>query len=301
MCILTSKKEEDMQQYELKFLECLELRGVSERTKFDYFRRIKPLEKYFSQDPTTLSIQQIREYFLYLIRVKKLGAATLKSIYFSIRFFYIHVTGFKKEDFNFFKPKIEFKLPVVLNRKEVKKIISNVRIYDYRILLTFAYQCGLRVSEAVKIKIADIDGELKIVTVRNSKGNKDRAVPLPEKLYFQLREYWKIHRNTSLLFPKMKSRSKEFDRKNTAEYISIRTAQQVMNLTVKDAGILKKATFHTLRHSYATHLLEAGVNIKIIQQLLGHTSLRSVIVYLHLTNTSKQRSVEIINDLMEDF
>lgn len=290
-----------MQSYELKFLECLELRGVSKRTKFDYFRRIKPLERYYSKDPTTLSIQQIREYFLYLIRVKKLGAATLKSTYFSIRFFYVHVTGFKKEDFNFFKPKIEFKLPVVLNRPEVKKIISYVNIYDYKMLLTLAYQCGLRVSEAVKIKIADIDGELRNVTVRNSKGNKDRAVPLPENLYFQLREYWKIHRNKLLLFPKRKSKLKEFNRKNTTDHISIRTAQKVMHLAVKESGISKKATFHTLRHSYATHLLEAGVNIITIQQFLGHSNLRSTIIYLHLTNASEKRSVEILNKLMEDF
>ncbi|NQV19375.1 MAG: tyrosine-type recombinase/integrase [Armatimonadetes bacterium] len=164
-----------------------------------------------------------------------------------------------------------------------------------------AYQCGLRVSEAVKIKIADIDGELKTITIRNSKGNKDRAIPLPANLYFQLREYWKTHRNIRLLFPKRKSKSKKFDRKNTTEHIPIRTAQQVMNLATKDAGILKKATFHTLRHSYATHLLEAGLNIKTIQQFLGHSNLRSTIIYLHLTNASEKRSVEILNELMEDF
>lgn len=293
-------KEANMQKYERKFLECLDLRGVSERTKVDYFRRIKPLEKYYSKDPTTLSIQQIREYFLHLIRVKKLSPATLKSSFFSIRFFYIHTVGLKKENFNFYKPKIEFKLPVVLNREEVKKIISMVRIYDYWILLTLAYQCGLRVSEVVSIKIADIDGELKTITIRNSKGNKDRTVPLPEKLYFQLREYWKTHRNRSLLFPLKHSNTKNFDRENTTKHIPIRTAQKVMSLTRKDAGILKKATFHTLRHSYATHLLEAGVNIKIIQHLLGHNSLRSTMIYLHLTNASQQKSVEIINGLMKD-
>ena len=290
-----------MQQYELKFLECLDLRGVSDRTKSDYFRRIKPLEKYYSKDPTTLSIQQIREYFLYLIRVKKLSPATLKSTFFSIRFFYIHTVGLKKEDFNFYKPKIEFKLPVVLNRQEVKKIISRVRIYDYRILLTLAYQCGLRVSEVVNIKIADIDGELKTITIRNSKGNKDRTVPLPEKMYLQLREYWKTHQNQNILFPKKRSNSINFDRKTTEDHISTRTAQKVMNLTRTEAGILKKATFHTLRHSYATHLLEAGVNFKIIQHILGHNSLRSTMIYLHLTNVSQQKSVEIINGLMKDF
>lgn len=290
-----------MQPYEQKYLECLELRGVSERTRTDYFRRIKPLERHFSQDPTTLSIQQIREYFLYLIRVKKLGAATLKSIYFSIRFFYVHAVGFKKEDFNFFKPRIEFKLPVVLNKNEVRKIISFVNIYDYKMLLTLAYQCGLRVSEVVKIRIADIDGELKTITIRNSKGNRDRAVPLPENLYLQLKAYWKTHCNKLLLFPKRKSKLKEFSREDTTDHISIRTAQKVMHMAIKEAGISKKATFHTLRHSYATHLLEAGVNIITIQQFLGHSNLRSTILYLHLTNASEKKSVEILNKLMEHF
>lgn len=277
-----------MEQYEKQFLECLDLRSVSQRTKQDYFRRLKPLAHYYSQDPTTLSIQQVKEYFLYLIRVKKLSAKSLKLAYYSIRFFYIHVVGIDSRDFSFYKPRIEHKLPVTLNRSEVRQILSQVQVEDYKMILNVTYQCGLRISEAVSIQIADIDQ--KTLIIRNAKGNKDRVVPLPDLLYQQLRCYWKSHGNRILLFPKRLSRERSFDRRTTTRHIPIRTVQIAM----------KKATCHTLRHSYATHLLEAGVNILNIQHFLGHSSLRSTMIYLHLTHASRERAITILNDVMRN-
>lgn len=287
-----------MEHYEEKFLECLDLRNVSERTKKDYFRRIQPLSRYYAQDPTTLSLQQVKDYFLYLIRVKKLSPKSLKLIYYSIRFFYVHVVGIESGEFNFFKPKIEHKLPVILTRSEVRKILSQVKVEDYQMILRVIYQCGLRVSEAVGIRIADIDS--KTLTIRNAKGNKDRVVPLPEHLYHDLRKYWKTHENKTLLFPKRKAKTKAFDRSVTTENIPIRSVQVTMKLAVQEAGIMKRATSHTLRHSYATHLLEAGVNILNIQQFLGHSTLRSTMIYLHLTTVSRERAVKILNTIMKD-
>ena len=287
-----------MEQYEKQFLECLDLRSVSQRTKQDYFRRLKPLAHYYSQDPTTLSIQQIKEYFLYLIRVKKLSAKSLKLAYYSIRFFYIHVVGIDSRDFSFYKPKIEQKLPITLNRSEVKQILSQVKVEDYKMILNVTYQCGLRISEAVSIRIADIDQ--KTLTIRNSKGNKDRVVPLPDLLYQQLQCYWKSHGNRILLFPKRLSRERSFDRRTTTQHIPIRTVQIAMKQAVQSAKVVKKATCHTLRHSYATHLLEAGVNILNIQHFLGHSSLRSTMIYLHLTNASRERAITILNDVMRN-
>ncbi len=287
-----------MEQYEKQFLECLDLRSVSQRTKHDYFRRIKPLAHYYSQDPSTLSIQQIKDYFLYLIRVKKLSAKSLKLAYYSIRFFYIHVVGIDGRDFSFYKPKIEHKLPVTLNRSEVKQILSQIRVEDYKVILNVTYQCGLRISEAVSIRIADIDR--KTLTMRNAKGNKDRVVPLPALLYDQLRSYWKTHCNRTLLFPKRLSRERSFDRRTTTQHIPIRTVQIAMKRAVEAAKIVKKATCHTLRHSYATHLLEAGVNILNIQHFLGHSSLRSTMIYLHLTTVSRERAITILNDIMNN-
>ena len=287
-----------MELYQKRFLECLDLRSVSERTKKDYFRLVKPLALYYSQDPTFLSIQQVKDYFLYLIRVKKLSPKSLKMAYYSIRFFYVHVVGLDSQKFNFFKPKIEHKLPIILNRKEVKKILAKVRVEDYKMILNVAYKCGLRITEAVSIKVTDI--EQRTITIRNAKGNKDRVVPLPEQLYFQLRQYWKSHGNRIMLFPKKRSRDCSFERRTTEQHIPIRTVQKAMKQAVHEAGVMKKATCHTLRHSYATHLLEAGINILNIQQFLGHSSLRSTVIYLHLTHVSRERAVSILNKIMKD-
>ena len=287
-----------MEQYEKLFLECLDLQSVSQRTKYDYFRRLKPLAHYYSQDPGTLSIQQVKDYFLYLIRVKQLSPKSLKLAYYSIRFFYIHVVGIDSRDFSFYKPKIEHKLPVILNRSEVKQILSQIKVEDYKMILNVTYQCGLRISEAVGIQIADI--EQKTITIRSAKGNKDRVVPLPDLLYQQLQYYWKSHCNRTLLFPKRLSKEHSFSRQTTTHHIPIRSVQIAMKKAVHSAKVVKKATCHTLRHSYATHLLEAGVNILNIQHFLGHSSLRSTMIYLHLTTASRERAITILNDIMSN-
>lgn len=173
-----------------------------------------------------------------------------------------------------------------------------MKVKDYKMILKVTYKCGLRISEAVSIKVADIDQ--KTLTIRNAKGNKDRTVPLPNELLYQLREYWKSHGNRTLIFPKLKSRESPFERRTTDQHIPIRTVQIVMKRAVEEAGVVKKATCHTLRHSYASHLLEAGINILNIQQFLGHSSLRSTMIYLHLTNVSRERAVTILNEIMKD-
>ena len=285
-----------MEHYEQQFLECLALRGVSKRTKQSYVKKIRPLARYFNRSPETLSLEDLRKYFLYLINVKEYGYATLKSNLYSIRFFYVHILNFKKEDFNFFRLKREQKLPVVLTRDEVQKILSQISILDYKICLSLIYACGLRIRETITIKPADIDGERRMLHIRNGKGNRERTVPIPDKMYLMLREYWKTHRNRELLFPIRRTK----DRRTINRSISARTLQDVMCLAVKKSGVVKKATCHTFRHSYATHLLEAGVNIRVIQRYLGHTHLTSTVIYLHLTNKTEEKSVELINELMSD-
>ena len=287
-----------MESYEVRFLECLDLRGVSRETKYNYIRPVTSLASYYGQDPGTLSIEQVRTYFVYLHNVKHYSPQSLKSAYYGIRFFYIHVIGFRQEDFTFFKAKIEHKLPVILTREEVRMIISRIHSYDYRLLLNLTYQCGLRISEAVRIKIADINRELMTITVRQSKGNKDRSIPLPEKLYQELREYWKTHQNRQLLFPSRSTRQADFNRMTTLNPISVQTLRSALKSALKETRIPKHVTCHTLRHSYATHLLEAGVSIIIIKDLLGHESLRATMVYVHLTNVSREQSCKIINELM---
>jgi site-specific recombinase XerD len=188
------------------------------------------------------------------------------------------------------------RLPVILTKREVRKILSMVRVVDYKVCFELMYSCGLRIGEAVKIAPADIDGERKILHVKNGKGRKDRAVPIPDNIYEKLRQYWLIHKNRDLLFPTRGSS----DRESCEISIKRRVLQVAFKKALQESGVIRKATPHTLRHSYATHLLEAGVNIRVIQKFLGHRSLRATIVYIHLTGTTELRSVNLLNDLMSD-
>lgn len=285
-----------MLQFEKELQEEAQLRSLSKVTIDTYKYRVKGLYLHYNREPCELSLHDIREYFLYLINVKKIGAESLRNRYYSIRFYFVYCRGFSKDDFNFMKVKRPEKLPIILTRKEVRKILSNIKITDYRICLELMYACGLRIGEAIKITPADIDGERRILHVRNGKGNKDRAVPIPDSIYKKLREYWLTHKNRKVLFPGRFSS----DRKYTNTYFKRRVLQIVFKKALAESGILRKATPHTLRHSYATHLLEAGVNIRVIQKYLGHRSLRATIVYIHLTNTAEKRCVELLNKLMSD-
>jgi integrase/recombinase XerD len=201
--------------------------------------------------------------------------------------------GWEKEKFSFYKPKKEYKLPVVLNKEEVRKILSLIKIFDYYVCLLLIYSCGLRLKEAINIHIGDIDGNRKILHLKTTKGNKDRCVPIPDKVLILLRKLWLTHRNPALLFP-----ARRCNREQTTKTLSVRSLQHTMLAAKKAANINKKASIHTLRHSYATHLLEDGVNIRIIQGLLGHKSIKSTMIYTHLTNISEEMAVKKINELI---
>ena len=285
-----------MHQFEQEYRDEAQLRSHSKVTISTYLNRIKGLYDYYEREPAELTITDIRKYFLYLINVKKIGVESLRNSYYGIRFYYIYCRGFSKDDFKFMKVKRPERLPVILTKREVRKILSMVRVVDYKVCFELMYSCGLRIGEAVKITPADIDGDRKILHVKNGKGRKDRAVPIPDNIYEKLRQYWLIHKNRDLLFPTRGSS----DRESCEISIKRRVLQVAFKKALQESGVIRKATPHTLRHSYATHLLEAGVNIRVIQKFLGHRSLRATIVYIHLTGTTEQRSVNLLNDLMSD-
>ena len=238
---------------------------------------------------------------MYLINVKKIGRESLRNSFYGVRFYFVYCLKFNKEDFWFINVRRHQKIPTILSQKEVRDILAKVRVLDYRICLKLIYACGLRIGEAVKIKIEDVDGDRKILTVRSGKGNKDRAVPIPENMLLILREYWKTHHNKIFLFPKRKSKNKlDFDRSKTDLHIPLRTVQNAMRLALLETNITKRATPHTLRHSYATHLLEAGINLRALQSYLGHKSLRATQIYIHLTKNSEIQSYKILNKIMDD-
>lgn len=285
-----------MHQFEQELRAEAQLRSHSVVTIKTYIGRVKGLYNYYQREPAELSITDIRNYFLYLINVKKIGAEALRNSYYGIRFYYVHCRGVPKEEFKFMKVKRPFRLPVILTKTEVRRILSHITVYDYRICLELIYACGLRIGEAIKISPSDIDGDRLLLHIKNGKGNKDRAIPLPISVYNKLKVYWKTHRNRKILFPGLR----KSDRLTTNNTITRRVLQVAFKKAMHEAGIVKEATPHTLRHSYATHLLEAGVNIRVIQKFLGHRSLRATIVYIHLTSTTEQKSVELLNSLMSD-
>lgn len=191
----------------------------------------------------------------------------------------------------------EHKLPVVLSQQEVKRVLSSIRIFRHRACLTTIYSCGLRLSEATHIQVGDIDSHHMLLHVKHGKGGKDRFVPLPQKTLLMLREFWKTHRNKTWLFP---APGRSGTHMATAtEPLPRSSVQIVFKAAVRECGILKRVSVHTLRHSYATHLLEKGVNLRLIQEYLGHKSPKTTAIYTHLTSKVKDAGFKAINELTD--
>jgi site-specific recombinase XerD len=189
----------------------------------------------------------------------------------------------------FLRARPRAKLPVVLDQEEVRRLIGMLRCPTVRMCAMMMYSCGLRISEALGLQVADIDGKRMVVIVRAGKGNKDRHIPLPRRTLQLLRDYWRTYRpRTCLLVTK--------DGRPLADH----RVRYFLKKALKQSGIRKRVSCHTLRHSYATNLMEQGVDVRVIQGLLGHRSLKTTTLYLHITQTVMQSVQDAINDLMAD-
>jgi len=191
--------------------------------------------------------------------------------------------------FRLVRPAPSQKLPAVLSREEVRAVLELIRKPIARMVLTVIYSCGLRLSEGARLKVEDIDGGRKLIWVRMGKGGKDRSVPLPERTLELLRSYWKQFRPRGYLFPS-----------GDAGHIDPASLQKSFKVAVRQSGIKKNASVHTLRHSYATHLLENGTDLRTIQMLLGHRSPKTTSVYTHLTAPLVERLNLSLNEIMSD-
>lgn len=196
------------------------------------------------------------------------------------------------------RPSREKKLPVVLSLEEVCQILSAIRRRHYRVCLTTIYSCGLRLREGTHLRVRDIDSARMMVHVRSGKGAKDRYVPLPQRTLDLLREYWATHRNPIWIFPKTQPPD-VVSMANATRPMHVNGMQRAFKVALIDSGIQKPATIHTLRHSWSTHLLEAGVNLRLLQSYLGHTSLSYTARYTHLTRKLETQSLETINKMLE--
>jgi integrase/recombinase XerD len=279
-----------------RMIEDLQLRGLSPRTQEHYVRAVRQLAEHYGKPPDQLSEEQVRQYFLYLKKVKKVAASTFGVHLAGIKFFYVYTLGWSWPSLDLMRPARERKLPLVLDIAEVHQILNCVRRPRYRVCLSTIYACGLRISEVVQLQVGDIDSKRMVVHVCQGKGDKDRYVPLPQSTLEMLRKFWCTHRHPIWLFP---DRTKDGVLPSTADKpMCIRGIQHCFAAALKASGVQKEATVHTLRHSYATHLLEAGMDLRVIQVFLGHSSPQTTAIYTHVTRATEQRAAETINSLM---
>lgn len=281
-----------------RMIEDLQLKGYSDSTQKLYVSAVRQLCEHFGKSPGRISEEDLRDYFLYGKNVRKWSRSTSTVALCGIKFFYENTIKRPWPTLLFIRPGHEKKLPVVLSRQEVHKLLSHVRLLRYRVCLTTIYSCGLRLSEGTQLKVEDIDSDRGFISVRQSKGNKDRNVPLPQKTLELLREQWKSHRNKIWLFPAAGDRGTNMA--NATRALSNSSVQSAFRSASKSAGINKKASVHTLRHSWATHLLEAGINLRLIQIWLGHSTPATTSIYTHLTENAKAMAVKSLNELMND-
>ena len=279
-----------MTELRRRMLEDMQLRGLAKNTQQCYMNSVKILARHYNRCPGQLSEEDIRNFFLYLIKEKRVCESTVRIYLHGIKFFFEKTLKQQWPVLNLIRAQKRKRLPVVLSTEEVRKLLSLVKVPRNRVCLSIVYSCGLRISEAIHLNVSDIDSERMVIEVRNSKGGKDRYVPLPRRTLDLLRKYWIKSRSNSWLFPSSV----------TADHISVSAIQLCFKKVLRESGITKHATVHTLRHSYATHLLESGVDIRVIQGVLGHSSPKSTVIYTHLTQKIVKKFHNTVDDLMSN-
>ena len=273
-----------------KMIEDMQLRGFAVRTQEAYLLAVSQLARHYHKSPDQINEEELRQYFLFLKNEKQAARATCTIALCGIKFFFERTLGREWKTFEFLRPAKEKKLPVVLSVSEVGRVLGCVHRQSYRVCLTTIYACGLRLLEGARLQVKDIDGERKLIHVRAGKGGKDRCVPLPESCLQFLRLHWMTHRHPVWLFPS--------SREDRNQPMSASGMQRAFRAAVRESGVQKRATVHTLRHSYATHLLEAGVNLRIIQGYLGHASPGTTAIYTHLTSITEAQTRNTVDELV---
>ncbi len=259
-----------------RMLDDLRIRNYAPSTVDCYLRSVTEFAKHFKRSPENLGPEEIREWQLYLLKEKRVKLSTYIQAVCGLRFFYRNTLNRKIELDRIPLPRYEKKLPVILSKEEVKALLEAPRNLSHRAILATMYGAGLRVSEAANLKVRDLDGDRKIIWVRGGKGNKDRQVMLPVPLREVLAAYWRWKRPKNWLFPGTKP----------DQPISTQTVFHTCRKAARLAGIDKPVHPHSLRHAFATHLLDDGVNLVVIQSLLGHVHIKTTARYLHVSDAT---------------
>ncbi|MBU1181354.1 MAG: site-specific integrase [Proteobacteria bacterium] len=251
----------------------LQLCGAKPRTQQTYLREAENLAKYFNRSPAELGEQELKEYLLYLIKERHLSEGTFRFYVAGLQFLY-RITLKREWPVEKIKhPRAKSKLPIVPDLSEVESLFAVTRNLKHRAMLMITYSSGLRVSETARLKLTDIDSKRMTVRISQGKGGKDRYSILSQTTLEHLRQYWKKYRPKEWLFEGQKK----------DDHITLSTIQSIFRAAKKRAHITKPASIHTLRHSFATHLIEAGTSLHHVQLLLGHRSPTTTTVYLHVS------------------
>ncbi|MCK6551835.1 site-specific integrase [Myxococcota bacterium] len=266
-----------MTELRQRFMRDLRVRNYSETTVKSYVGHVAAFARHFGRSPEKLGEKEIKEYQTHLVEVVKPSWSTLNTATCALKFLYRVTLDRPTEVERVAYAKRPKKLPTVLSPEEVAALLEAVRPVMYRVALMTAYAAGLRVSETVRLRPEDIDSPRMLIHVRCGKGQKDRVVPLSQRLLETLRRYYAVARPKEWLFPNHRG----------TKPISARSMHRAMQRAMASAGLKRRCTMHSLRHSFATHLLEQGADLRTIQALLGHSKLETTAIYTHV-----QRKVE---------
>ncbi len=278
--------------------EDMQLRGLAPRTQTSYLQAVQQLAAHYGRPPDQITEDELRQYFLYLRTEKRVARNTCTVALCACTFLFEHTLHRPWPILAFVRPPKAQTLPVVLSVEEVRQLLTCIRLPHYRTCLTTIYACGLRLQEGVDLQVPQIDSARMQLHLQQGKGGKDRYVPLPQPALSLLRAQWRTHRHPVWLFPARWPVARGLPQ-TAAGPMDLRGVQRAFQLALQDSGLHKHATVHTLRHSWATHLLEAGVNLRLIQVWLGHTSPKTTAVYTHVTRRAEDLATEAIQRVME--
>ena len=275
----------------------LKIKGLQPKTIEAYSRAIRRIGAYFNENLDNLTQNQLLDYFHQLKETA--SWSTVKLDLYGLKFFYNYVLKKNWLDILLVKsPKVS-RIPDIVTIDEAHQLFKSTRKLSYRVLFYTLYSMGLRLGEGLRLQTGDIDAGRGRVHIRNTKGNKDRLVPLPTKTLQVLRRFWSVHKHPTFLFPNRKRGLTNARLVQT--HLDRGGAQVAIQAVVKELRFTKKISCHSLRHSYATHLLEAGVDLQEVQKILGHVSLLTTSKYTHLTSHTTQRADQHINEIMDRF
>lgn len=287
-----------------RFAQLLALHYDANRTRHAYYRQLRLMHEHLRCDPATISEAQLRDYFLFVKLKKHWQPKSIRQAAAAARMFFIDLLQQPNWSvFSQIRTRDHDRLPAVLTRQQVIDLLGLIRLRRYRTPIKLIYCCGLRLGECLALTIHDIAGAENKLFIRDGKGHRDRVVPLPTSLYQELRRYWSFHKHPLLIFPNVgrgeNNPQAMAERMRQATSPMPCSSLQRLMIVARNQLNLPAATPHSLRHSFATHLLEAGAHLHTIQKLLGHQQITTTMVYLHVTHQSTQDALRLMDDLYQ--